>query len=1015
MPENGFKVADAYADFTIDVDKAIGQAAARLKAKGADFERMGRNAGQNYATGFARGLDLTKGFDSEVAKVKTRSNQLQRTGNQAGEGYSRGFSSGLNLRSAMVEQVAVVKSARAAFATEGRQAGQAYSKGFGGTHLAGPTVSSGSGAEAAGEKMARDTADGFRKGSKAIDSEISRVGARANAQFEALKFAALSAGLPAAAAIGAAGVTAALTVAVGAFIGFGVKAAVPIRAVQDTWATAAADVTNKTQQMAGVFEGPLVQSIQRGQAEFDKLAPTIQTGMQAGAGYVDELTTAALNLARLALPGVTAAARGAGPVIDGLGDFAQSTGRGISTMFTNMLDGAKGAGQGMSILGNITEDLLGFTGRLLANLANNSGELNILAGTLDTVEGALSDATAAGSGTIGMLHGATLAGSGAITAISGLVSAAAALPPQLTQFAGSFTVASLAARKFGIDAGAGFEGLGSKIGSATGASGKLGAAVSGLAMGAINPAFLAVTALSIGLDILGKRQQEAAQAAAEHKENVRTLTDAIRQDNGAVGEAATAANVKALNDKNAANNVKAFGQNLAIATLAANNNADSLRQINTSSNQYIANIGRQVGASPQAIKALEDINNGLLQNGGSYDAVKDKASDAFSLLSNGMKSTDDLAETMGGHTVKWSGEQVTLIQQILNGTGAIGEQAKATREAQQAYFLAEQGATGLSEAQIKLRDSTLEAFNATQQMANSQLGYRGAVLNTKQALDEYTKTNKDGKASEDDRARALLGVEQAMMSQIDAAKQQAVATSQGTTEQQKNADGMRAAEREAVNLANAFKGPLPQSLQTTISQMSVTDAKAAGLKVSVNNLGQAVATLPNGKTITLTANTQAARDAVNGLVRDINGRVATITVTTRNGGSSTTRVGSQGAGRGQAMMADGGVLEYFADGGFHGLTPMGIQSRVVPPNTQRVIGDNPSYPEAFVPLNKHDASAQATLATANQIMGVDVEVPQRAGATVNAYITVNPPADIDVYALAAIVSRRVEQMRKAVA
>lgn len=1008
-----FKVASAYADFHIDgVEDEVKDAVRRLKAKSVDFDRAGKQAGDAYAKGFRSGVKLGDAVDKEKDKLRAKGNQFSQLGQTSGEGYSRGFRTGMNLRPAMVEGVATVKSSRAAFAAEGRQAGQAYAKGFGGQHVAGPSVSSGGGnGEAAGEKIAKDMAEGIRKGSKDVDTELSRTAARANASFDALTFAGLSVGLPAAAAVGVAGVSAALLLGVGAFAAFGIKNALYSQSVSVQWVDTANAVAESVNLMSTQFEGPLVSALQKSKAEFRDLEPTIEAGMTASAGYINELTDAGLNFAHAAIPGMVTAAQGAGPVIKGLGDFALDTGRGLGTMFVTMTDGADGAGRGMSILGGITEDLLTFIGGLTRNLADNSGEMTILQGMLSTVEGAMLNATASGSGLIGMLHGASLAGGGVVTTLSSLLSLVSMLPAQITQFGGSFTVAALAAKKFGIDAGAGFSDFGSKVKAAQAESGKLGGIVTSLAGAAFNPATLAVGALAVGLQILGDRQQKAAQAAEDHRQNVNDLTEAIRQDSGVVGEAATAANVKALNDKNAANNVKAFGQNLATATLAANNNATALKQVNTSSNEYIANISRQAGASPAAIKALQDINNGLLQNGGAFDGVKGKATDAFALLSNGMKTTDDLAATMGGHTVQWTGEQISLIEQIYNGTGAIGEQAKATRDAQQAYYLAEQGATGLTQAQIDLRDATLSAFQATTAAANSQLGYRGSVLNTKQALDDYNTTNKDGKASEDDRARALLGVEQAMMSQIDAAKQQAIATSAGTTEQQRNADGMRAAESEAINLANAFKGPLPDSLKTTIAGMSVTDAKALGLKVSVDNLGHAVVTLPNGKSIQLNADTQAARDAVNGLVRDINGRVATIKVNTELGYTNIP-VGYRPAG-GRAMMAEGGILEFYAGGGTRNLTPMGQAPRIVPSNTQRVVGDNPHVPEAYIPLQRNSASSQGTLAQANAAMGVTVEVPQAPAlppVTINVY---QQPGQ-DMNALAAAVSRKIELQRKAV-
>lgn len=54
-------------------------------------------------------------------------------------------------------------------------------------------------------------------------------------------------------------------------------------------------------------------------------------------------------------------------------------------------------------------------------------------------------------------------------------------------------------------------------------------------------------------------------------------------------------------------------------------------------------------------------------------------------------------------------------------------------------------------------------------------------------------------------------------------------------------------------------------------------------------------------------------------------------------------------------MATGGMLKAMASGG--GLTPMsGKYATVVPPNTWRVVGDNLTHPEAFIPLNGSDRS-----------------------------------------------------------
>ena len=66
--------------------------------------------------------------------------------------------------------------------------------------------------------------------------------------------------------------------------------------------------------------------------------------------------------------------------------------------------------------------------------------------------------------------------------------------------------------------------------------GKLQAGSSALVSAALNPTTLAVGVVSVALSELGRRQQEAAQKAAAHKAEVQSLTQALQQDGGAIGQ-----------------------------------------------------------------------------------------------------------------------------------------------------------------------------------------------------------------------------------------------------------------------------------------------------------------------------------------------------------------------------------------------------------------------------------------------------------------------------------------------
>lgn len=49
--------------------------------------------------------------------------------------------------------------------------------------------------------------------------------------------------------------------------------------------------------------------------------------------------------------------------------------------------------------------------------------------------------------------------------------------------------------------------------------------------------------------------------------------------------------------------------------------------------------------------------------------------------------------------------------------------------------------------------------------------------------------------------------------------------------------------------------------------------------------------------------------------------------------------------------AQGGIVEFMANGGIPGLTPMRPLAQMVPANTWRVVGDRSDVPEAYIPLD----------------------------------------------------------------
>lgn len=835
----------------------------------------------------------------------TQKAKAKKAGGAAGDAFSGTFSGRLStgVADAAAQSGARLRDSRGRFLKAGEELG-----------------------DAAGEGIEKGTSEGARRGGKAAEGELGRVAGRANKAFDAKMFGGLSLGLPAAAAVGVAGVATALALVPALFLGVAAAGLASNEKVATSFGTLGKHVKTTVQEMSADLADEALMASDKLGASFDRMAPQIDAAMSASSAYVDDFTDGITGLAENAMPGLLTATRAAGPAVQGLGSFMRQTGAGASEMLTNMSRGSADAGAGMVRLGGTVRNALAFVGDLTANLASNHRELGILDSALTQVEQATLSLTTAGSGAVGFLHGFGSAGVGALSVVNGLVSALSLIPAQVTQFGGSFLAAGMLMRQFGVNAGASFDGLGQRIKDAQGKGAQFKTAMSGLRDAALSPAMLATAGLSIALWGLGEAQQKAAARAQEHKNNVTELTDAIRKDKGVVAEASMETIAHSLAQKNAAANLQATGVSIGKATVAASGNSRAMREVTDQTNGWIQSAGQKAGAQQKDIDLIKSANQLLLQQGGAY-------SELHPTMKAAGKSQEELtasSEAFQRVMARLGPQQANHLLQMLNGTGAVGQQARAVREAYDSYQLQEQGLTDLSEAQIRARDSTTQHTEAIYAQVNASLGLRGAQQSSKQALDEYNKSLKGG--DEDAKAAALLRLEQAWQNELSAVQKNTEAHSQAPTAEGKHAEAMAAMNSRAVELANTFQGSLPASLAETIGQFTVTQARAAGLTVAIDGTGQAVYRLPNGKEIRIAANTGqaiAAIDEVRRAADRLYNKTVTHTIINRVVNLQTSGGAYQPSLTGQrAYGASGGLIKTlptkaFAMGGFSGLASGG--------------------------------------------------------------------------------------------
>lgn len=595
-----FKVASAYADFKVNVDEGIDEAVARIRARGRELDTSAKVV-----------------LDADTTEAQARIKELADAKNKA-----------------TVQADADTTLAKAKLKALGDSK--------------------------ASVKVKTDVDDESLKatGDK-VENELGRVAARANATFDAKTFAGLSVGLPAAAAVGAAGVVGSLALVGGAFAALQVTYAQNEDAAGKSIARLGSLVDASVESMSKGMAGPLAQAADMATASFARMRPALDSAFKNSDVIVLPLTRGVTSLAEEAMPGlVTATLNLQGPV-EGLSSLLGQTGTGLTNFFTNASEGAQAAGRDFSTLGGIASDALGFLGQFFANVSNNGlPAIQQLQAMLQQAEGALTALTASGSGAIGFLTGFGSAATGMLTVVNALAQGLSLLPPQLTQFAGSITASSLLLQKFGIDGTKAFEGLGERMKAAKATTTPLTSSITELVATAFNPAMLATAGFGIALEILGQHQRDAAAAAQAQTERVQTLAQAMRESNGVIDENVEATAAQALQQfkvsdgtRNLLADSRGLGLNLQQVTAAYLGNNAALGQLNTQLDQTIKANTHQVDTGHGVVtvtndtaKAAKELRNEL--NSGDFAKAAQDNLDLANATGQAVKPTTELSNAM---------------------------------------------------------------------------------------------------------------------------------------------------------------------------------------------------------------------------------------------------------------------------------------------------------------------------------------------------------------------------------
>jgi hypothetical protein len=613
--------------------------------------------------------------------------------------------------------------------------------------------------------------------------------------------------------------------------GLGVAAAASVGEVQDEYKGLASTVVDEVKGMAAPMVPALTNIAEKTTAAFKQMAPQIDAAIEDSAGHIETLADGVLGFALTAMPGMTKAVDRAGPVMEGWKRLLISTGQGVGEFFSEVSEGSDEAGAALEDVGSIINNTLGFAGRWFNMLVTEGAPAvdrfaSVTEKALDIVgdlgEGGFPVLFGAAGAALDVLNGVlTVLGPIATeggTVLGVVLSVAAAL--RLMRAAGNWGTG--VAQQFATIRKAADE-----AGDRTGVARSRLSAMAGMLGGPWGMAVALGGALLMGF---GQKQQES-------EARVKSWTDALRESNGAITENMRLTKIKEMQDNGVLAVASKLGVSTKLVTDAYMGNANALAELNR-----LAERNRQI----ESDSAGDKLNNlgANIELGNSWDVLIDKVSQGNHEVGQGTAAYKALDEAMGDTT---------------SSTNAATEASKRRRQAMadermqvlaaiNAEFALEAALRGIESAQYSAEEAT-EAYN--------------------DAVKQHGVRSREAREADLQRRDALGQLDDSVMQALAAAGQYAVETSRVTEEADKNRVSTEAMNRKALEMASTWNGPLPDALRKTVGSMSQAELAANGVTVKVNKMGQAVYSLPNGKTITLDAKDSKALAAIRAVQKEL--------------------------------------------------------------------------------------------------------------------------------------------------
>lgn len=600
--------------------------------------------------------------------------------------------------------------------------------------------------------------------------------------------------------------------------GLGIAAASSSEVVQDEYKALADTVVAEVQGMAAPMVPALTAIAEKTTATFRTLRPQIADMIEDSAGHVETLADGVMGFSLQAMPGMVTAVDRAGPTMEGFKRLMISAGQGVGEFFGELSEGSDEAGASLADVGVMIHQVLGFAGRWFAMLATEGAPtVDAVSMVLGKLLGVVEDLSSGGFPVLFTTAGA------ALDIFDGLLTIVGPLATELGTVAGVVLSVAAALRvmravgNWGGGVAEQFSTIRKSADDAGERTSNTKARLAGMASLVGGPWGFAVAAGGALLALFGERQQES-------ENRTRSMTDALRESKGAIDDTVRAQAAKNLAEENAFEHASKLGISQKVLVDAYLGNATAINVVN---------------AAIERNKALVEGEGQLEGQVAGQNAMADAASELGFILDGqssefqeAKRNAEDYAAAMGETTAQTTAATTATQRQ----KQALAEKRLEVLASINAEFALEAALRGIESAQFAVTDAT-ETYN--------------------EAVKEHGARSREAAEADLRRDEAVGQLNDSVMQALGAAGQYAIETSRVTDEAEKNQVSTEAMNRKAIEMAATWRGPLPEALTKTIGFMTAAEIAAMGVTFHVNKTGQAVYSLPDGKTIKLDAKDSA--------------------------------------------------------------------------------------------------------------------------------------------------------------